>query len=162
MKRLSVPIKFKRLHEKAVLPKYGTPGAACVDLVATEIRWIDEDKVEVRYGFAYEVDPHYKLTVQPRSSFGHKGWFMANSPAQLDSDYRGEAMSKFQAIPVGIRQDPHTGKVLGFLYEDFPFKVGDRVTQCGLEVAIHGNWQETKEELSTTLRGEGGFGSTGK
>lgn len=160
MKRLSIPIEFKQLHEKAVLPKYQTPGACCVDLVATEIRYIDEDKVEVRYGFAYEIDPHYKLTIQPRSSFGHKGWIMQNSPAQLDSDYRGEAMSKFQAIPVSAKLDEYGN--IKFIYEEFPYKVGDRVTQCAIEVAIHGNWRVAKRELSHTLRGIGGFGSTGK
>src|SRR5687768_10101794 len=107
MARLAVPIKFKRLHEKAVIPQYQSHGAACVDLVATEIEYIDENKVIVKFGFAAEVPEGYKVNIQPRSSFTHKSWFMANTPGCIDSDYRGEWMAKFEAVPVSVKINQH-------------------------------------------------------
>lgn len=152
--RLAVPIKFQRLHDDAVIPKYATPGSACVDLVATDIEYVDENKVVVKYGFATEIPEEYKVFVMPRSSFTHKGWVMQNSPGVVDSDYRGEWMSKFEAIPVGVKDGI-------FLYENFPYKKGDRVAQCSIEVNIHMAYKEVKD-LSQTIRSTGGFGSTGK
>ena len=156
--RLAVPIKFKRLHPDAVIPKYATPGSACVDLVATEILYEDENKVLVKFGFSTEFSDGYKVILKPRSSFNHKGWVMQNSPGTVDSDYRGEWIVKFEAIPVGINQKM-SGAIL--TYPDFPYKKGDRIVQCEIEVNIHMAFKEVKD-LSETLRGEGGFGSTGK
>lgn len=152
--RLAVPIKFKRVHPDAVIPQYATPGSACVDLVATEVEYLEEDKVVVKYGFCTEFSEGYKVIVKPRSSFTHKGWVMQNSPGVVDSDYRGEWMSKFEAIPVGVKDGI-------LLYEDFPYKKGDRVAQCSIEVNIHMAYKEVKD-LSQTIRSTGGFGSTGK
>jgi len=160
MQRLAVPIKFKKLHKDAVVPEYATPGSACVDLVATEIEHIDENKVIVKFGFATEIKEGYKVIFQPRSSFTHKSWIMAYSPAQIDGDYRGEWMAKFEAIPVGVKLFPLTGGA-GLTYEDFPYKVGDRVVQASVEVNIHLKFL-LAHELSDTQRGEGGFGHTGK
>lgn len=152
--RLAVPIKFKKLHDDAVIPKHATPGSACVDLVATDIEYVEENKVVVKYGFATEIPEGYKVFVMPRSSFTHKGWVMQNSPGVIDSDYRGEWMSKFEAIPVGVKDGI-------LLYEDFPYKKGDRVAQCSIEVNIHMAYKEV-QDLSQTIRSTGGFGSTGK
>lgn len=162
--RLAVPIKFKKLHDDAVIPKHATPGSACVDLVATDIEYVEENKVVVKYGFATEIPEGYKVFVMPRSSFTHKGWVMQNSPGVIDSDYRGEWMSKFEAIPVAI--NPKGGIYQGdvcptLVYEDFPYKKGDRVAQCSIEVNIHMAYKEVKD-LSQTIRSTGGFGSTGK
>jgi len=158
MKRLAVPIKFKRIHKNAVIPQYATPGSACVDLVATEIIYEDENKVTVKYGFAAQIPDGYKVLIQPRSSFTHKSWVMANSPGQIDSDYRGEWMSKFEAIPVGVNSKM-SGTTLS--YEEFPYKVGDRIVQSSIEVNIHMKFIEV-EDLEDSIRGEGGFGHTGK
>jgi dUTP pyrophosphatase len=157
--RLAVPIKFKRLHKNAVIPQYATTGSACVDLVATEIDYIDENKVTVKFGFSAEIPESYKVNIQPRSSFTHKSWIMANSPGQVDSDYRGEWMTKFEAIPVG--QKDAGSSVGAFIYEDFPYKVGDRVVQASVEVNMHMKFVEVNE-LTDSIRGSGGFGSTGK
>ena len=152
--RLAVPIKFKKLHDDAVIPKHATPGSACVDLVATDIEYVEENKVVVKYGFATEIPEGYKVFVMPRSSFTHKGWVMQNSPGVIDSDYRGEWMSKFEAIPVGVKDGI-------LLYEDFPYKKGDRIVQASVEVNIHMAFREV-QDLSQTIRGTGGYGSTGK
>jgi dUTP pyrophosphatase len=157
--RLAVPIKFKRMHENAVIPQYATPGSACVDLVATEIIYEDENKVTVKFGFAAQIPEGYKVFIAPRSSFTHKSWFMANSPGQIDSDYRGEWMAKFEAVPVGLRDGMNT--IGPLVYEEFPYKVGDRVVQSSVEVNIHMKFIEV-EDLEDSIRGKGGFGHTGK
>lgn len=162
--RLAVPIKFKRIHKDAVIPQYQTQGAACVDLVATEVEYIEENKVLVKFGFAGQIPEGYKVFIAPRSSFTHKSWFMANSPGQIDSDYRGEWMAKFEAIPVAI--NPEGGMYKGvvcptLVYEPFPYKPGDRVVQASVEVNIHMAFKEV-EDLDDSIRGKGGFGHTGK
>lgn len=159
--RLAVPIKFKKLHKNAVIPEYQSDGAACVDLVATEIEYIDENKAIVKFGFASEIPPGYKVILKPRSSFSHKGWVMQNTPGTIDHDYRGEWIAKFEAIPVGLKLNTTTGVPMGFIYEDFPYKIGDRAIQSEVEVNIHMKFIEV-EDLSETKRGSGGFGSTGK
>lgn len=155
---LVVPIKYKIISLKFVEPKHATPGSACVDLVATEIEHIDENHVIVKYGFATEVPEGYKVHLTPRSSFCHKGWVMQNSPGVVDSDYRGEWMTKFEAIPQSVMLDEYGQPQL--IYSDFPYKVGDRVVQASVEVQIQSRWYA--DDLSETSRGEGGFGSTGK
>ena|SRR5688572_17281216 len=152
--RLAVPIKFKRIHKDAVIPQYQTQGAACVDLVATEVEYTEENKVLVKFGFAGQIPEGYKVFIAPRSSFTHKSWFMANSPGQIDSDYRGEWMAKFEAIPVGVKDDI-------LIYDVFPYKPGDRVVQASVEVNIHMAFKEV-EDLDDSIRGKGGFGHTGK
>lgn len=152
--KFPVTIKYKKLHDNAVIPEYQSYGAACVDLVATEIEYLDENKVIVHFGFATEIPHGYKVVMQPRSSFTHKSWFMANTPGQVDSDYRGEWIAKFEAIPVGVKEEK-------LLYEEFPFKPGDRVVQIYIEQCIRVQFRVVND-LSETWRGEGGFGSTGK
>jgi len=152
-------IKFKRLHDDAVLPTKGSMEAACHDLVITQIDHPDgQGTMIVKYGFSTEIEKGYKAVIVPRSSFTLKGWVMQNSPGQIDSDYRGEWMTKFEAIPqsIGVTyavKDPF------HKYSLFPYKIGDRVTQCYIEKVIDVKWEETKE-LEITERGAGGFGST--
>jgi dUTP pyrophosphatase len=157
--RLAVPVKFKQIHPNAVIPEYKTHGAACVDLVITEIEYIDEDRVIVKYGFAAEIPDGYKVTIQPRSSFTSEDWVMQNSPGIIDSDYRGEWITKFRAFP--IRLIVWGGEIKGLEYPPFPWKVGDRIVQASIDVNIHMKFKKV-EELSTTIRGEGSFGHTGK
>lgn len=160
--RLAVPIKFKKLHQDAVIPNYATPGSACVDLVATEIIYEEENKVTVKFGFAAEIAEGYKVLLQPRSSFTHKSWIMANSPGVVDSDYRGEWIAKFEALPIGIGPEGglHGGRPT-LVYDLFPYKVGDRIVQASVEVNIHMKFVEV-QDLADSIRGTGGFGSTGK
>ena len=151
-------IKFKKLHPNTVLPKLATPGSACVDLVATEVITEGLGKVTIKFGFATEIPQGYKICIAPRSSFSHKGWVLGNHLGIIDCDYRGEWMAKFQSIPT--RYDDSYG-IKMLMPEDFPYKVGDRVAQCWLEEVIALNFVEA-EELNDTVRGTGGFGSTGK
>ena len=149
-----ININIKKLHKDAVIPKITTIGAACKDVVATEIITdsLNNRFVTVKLGFSTEIPEGYKMCIAPRSSFTQKGWIMQNSPAQIDSDYRGEWMIKFEGLVVPIKTIPSIKK--------FPYKIGDRVAQIWLERVEEFQFKEV-QELSNTERGEGGFGSTG-
>ena len=151
-------IKFRRLNENAVVPVFATKGAACADVVATEIVKQDSYNVTVKLGFATEIPEGYKGVVVPRSSFTQKGWVMQNSPAQIDSDYRGEWMLKFQALTFDAISTRHN--LIDLLPEDFPYEVGDRVAQVYFEKVEQAEFVVV-DDLESTQRGEGGFGSTG-
>ena len=151
-------IKFRRLNENAVVPVFATKGAACADVVATEIVKQDSYNVTVKLGFATEIPEGYKGVVVPRSSFTQKGWVMQNSPAQIDSDYRGEWMLKFQSLTFDAVSTRHN--LIDLLPEDFPYEVGDRVAQVYFEKVERAEFVVV-DDLESTQRGEGGFGSTG-
>lgn len=161
-------VKIQKLHKDAVVPKIATEGAACVDVVATEIEYTPGGSVAiVKLGFSTEIPEGYKACLSPRSSFTKFNWVMQNSPAQIDSDYRGEWMLKFRAIAIPAKMISHTGygakaKAQPItLFTAFPYKVGDRVAQMWLEKVNKFEFEEV-ESLDTTERGEGRFGSTGK
>lgn len=151
-------IKFKKLHKLAVIPKQGSKYAACFDLVASSMEH-DDNIVKVGYGLALELPEGYKAVIVPRSSFSGENWIMANTPGQIDPDYRGELMSKFEAIPIHISEKFQNNHMLE--YACFPYKVGDRVAQLFIERIVEVEFEET-EKLTGTERGQGGFGSTGK
>ena len=141
-------VKIKKLHPEAKIPLKATKEAACADVYATEILKdeIQKYNVTVKLGFSTEIPNGYKGIIVPRSSFTHKGWVMQNSPAQIDSDYRGEWMIKFESLDD---------------YLPFPYKVGDRVAQIFFEKVVDYEFEEVTE-VAVSERGEGGFGSTGK
>lgn len=150
-----IKIKIKKLYLDTVLPKKGSEHAACYDVVAREIINMDNGKIIVKLGFATDIPNGYKGVVVPRSSFTQKGWVMQNSPGQIDADYRGEWMIKFQALPYNSPESKYP------IYMKFPYKKGDRCAQIFFEKVESIYWEE-KEELNDTVRNHGGFGSTGK
>jgi len=148
-------IKIKRLHEDVKLPTRGSTEAACFDLYAYDINSLKDNVMEVSYGISLEIPKGYKAVIVPRSSFTGLGWIMANSPAQIDSDYRGELKSRFQGFMYPKSAYEHA------MSRPFPYYIGDRCAQLYIEKVIDIDFIET-EELSETERGELGFGSTGK
>ena len=154
-------IKIQKLHEDAKLPKIGSPGAACVDLVATKIYVDDKNHLAtVHLGFATAIPEGYKMVITPMSSFTQKGWVLQNSPGIIDSDYRGEWMLKFEAVPQNIRPTTFTA-IFKIDYLPFPYNIGDRVAQVSLEKVNTFQWDPVVE-LEESERGKGGFGSTGE
>lgn len=146
MKKVNLKIK---LTNGATMPFYATEGAACFDIVARYISYADGGVVVVHTGLFFEIPEGYKLTVQPRSSFTGSNWILQNSPAQIDSDYRGELMLKFKYIGFG-----YSGE------SDFLYKEGDRCAQAAIDEVIQAEFT-LASELTETSRGTGGFGSTG-
>lgn len=158
-------IRFTKLDEKAVVPRYGDSGAACFDLTVTRIDHFGDNKAVLHFGLAVEIPEGYKLLLVPRSSFTHKGWLMANAPGQIDASYRGELQMRLEAIPTVIEELLCHGDgdetYFRMIYPPLPFKVGDRAAQAYPEKVIQAQFQEV-DTLSETARGLGGFGSTGR
>lgn len=144
-------VKFKRLRPNAVLPKYQTPGAAGMDLHACfegdvkGVHLMVDMVLAIPTGLAIEVPPGYEAQVRPRSGLAAKEHItVLNTPGTIDSDYRGEV------------------KVLLINYgpKDRWFENGDRIAQLVIAPVAQAEVVEVAE-LSDTVRGAGGFGSTG-
>lgn len=137
-------VKIKKLHPDAVIPQYAKPGDAGLDLVAVVETW-NEDNSMVTYdtGLAIEIPDGYVGLVFPRSSISKTVLSLSNSVGVIDSGYRGPIMFKFRY--------PEEGPV---------YDTGDRVAQLIIMPYPQIEFEEV-EELSSTERGEGGFGSTG-
>ena len=138
-------VLFKKLHPEAVKPKFGKPGDAGADLVAT-VAWATESQIVYGTGLAVEIPEGMVGLVFPRSSVRNYALSMANSVGVIDSGYRGEIMVTFN-----IKTSHNTREL---------YKIGDRIAQLVIVPVPLIQYVETKE-LSETSRGEGGHGSTG-
>jgi dUTP pyrophosphatase len=139
-------VKFKKLHADAQIPKYQTAGAAGLDLVACNddvVTIFPDAVVAIPVGLAIELPKGFEAQVRPRSGLSLKGVAVANSPGTIDEDFRGE-------ICVIIRNHGKT----------FIVRKGDRIAQLVIARAVQAEVVEMSE-LSDTVRGAAGFGSTG-
>lgn len=143
-------LKFKRLKSGAKTPFRATDGAAAADLFAL----CDEDiiiksgeRALVPTGIAIELpSSEYVALIFARSGLAIKhGLTLSNAVGVIDSDYRGE-------ICVGLVNLSKT---------DYTVKNGERIAQLAVMPVVLFDMQEV-DELSSTNRGDGGFGSTGK
>jgi dUTP pyrophosphatase len=132
------------------LPAYQTRGAAGMDLRAA----VDDDatltllpgkRELVSTGFIFEIPEGYEGQVRPRSGLAYKhGITCLNSPGTVDSDYRGEV----KVLLINLGEEP------------FEITRGMRIAQMVIAPSIQARIFETAE-VSETIRGAGGFGSTG-
>ena len=138
-------IKWKRLKAGAQLPKKSTSGAAGFDCYLPEtFPPLGHGEVRiVPLGFSVEIPEGYAMRLVPRSGLASKGLLIPNSPALIDSDYRGEV-----------------GVILVSIGGVFPLNVGDRICQMTFEQVPDVSF-EIVDEISETERGEGGFGHSG-
>jgi len=143
-------MRIKKLNENAVIPSYGSEFSAGADLYAL----LDKEKEEiaphetllVHTGLSFEIPEGYVGLVFARSSLGTKrGLAPANKVGVIDSDYRGEVMVSLHNHSNIIQQVEN----------------GERIAQIAFVPFLKAEFEEC-DELSDTLRGEGGFGSTGK
>jgi dUTP pyrophosphatase len=144
------PILIKVFSEsKHPLPEYETSGASGMDLRANEEKKIyPGEVVTVGTGLYVEMAPALEMQIRPRSGLSLKTKLrVANTPGTIDSCYRGEIKVIFE----------NTGN------EPIIVKDGDRIAQAVLVPILKCRWKQvdTKDNLSETDRGEGGFGSTG-
>lgn len=140
-------VRVKKLHEDAVIPAYGKPGDAGLDLTATSIEKDSYGNVVYGTGLAIEIPEGYVGLIFPRSSNSKTDLYLTNHVGVVDSGYRGEIMFKFRANPS--------------LINAVIYQVGDRVGQLIIIPYPQIELVEA-DELSDSERGEGGFGSTGK
>ena len=180
-------VKIKRLHPDAVIPKYSKSGDAGMDLTATSKNF-DSNTGCIIYGtgIAVEIPEGYVGLVFPRSSVYKTEQDLTNCVGVIDSGYRGEikAVFKTRNISVAPRKLIHrmccclfgasfykwyskkTGKGISVISanhfsNDSNYKVGDRIAQLIIMPYPKVTFAES-EELSSTERGEGGYGSTGR
>ena len=129
------------------LPARATAGAAGMDVVAAEeVVIAPGTRGVVPTGFAIAVPEGYEVQLRPRSGLAFKsGVTLPNTPATIDSDYRGEI-----------------GVILANLGEDsYRVQRGDRIAQLVIAPVVRATWAVT-ERLPSSERATGGFGSTGR
>ena len=144
-----VKIFIKKLKPSVKLPSYRTNGASGMDLMAFIDKPIELKQGKsclVPTGLSVAFSKEYEIQIRPRSGLAAKNNItVLNTPGTIDSDYRGEL------------------KIILFNHgnENFIINNNDRIAQMVLTPIIKMELEETKD-LPETIRGEGGFGSTGK
>lgn len=145
-----------------VLPEYSTLGASGMDVrawkystlksLSTSLDFPEDgymlypfERILVKTGIHMEIPDGYEIQIRPRSGLALKhGVTVVNSPGTIDADYRGEV----GVILINLNNDP------------FIIKKGDRIAQLVLQKVEKANFNVV-EELSDTVRGQGGYNSTG-
>jgi dUTP pyrophosphatase len=144
-----VKILIKKLDPAAELPSYKTTGASGMDLMACikqSIKLAPKTSCLVSTGLSVAFSEEYEIQIRPRSGLAAKNKIsVLNTPGTIDSDYRGEI------------------KIILFNHgsQDFTINNKDRVAQMIL-APVHKMNLEEVDNLPTSIRGKGGFGSTGK
>ena len=138
-------IKFKKLHEDAILPTKGTDASVGHDLYALEDCLVtNRSTAFIPTGLSVELPPNVEMQIRMRSGLGKKGLMLPNGVGTIDPDYRGQIMM----MMVNAYDIP------------FQIKKGDRVAQGLFTTKLPYELEEVFE-ISETDRGAGGFGSTG-
>ena len=144
-----VKVLIKKLNSSIQLPSYKTDGASGMDLMANIDKSIELKPGEsclIPTGLSVAFPKEYEIQIRPRSGLAAKNNIsVLNTPGTIDSDYRGEI------------------KVILFNHGKKNFKISnnDRIAQMILTPVIKMDLEETNK-LPESMRGEGGFGSTGK
>jgi len=144
-----VKILIKKLSSDVKLPSYKTSGASGMDLMAyikSPVTIKPKTSELISTGLSVAFSEEYEIQIRPRSGLAAKNNIsVLNTPGTIDSDYRGEL------------------KVIIYNHgsQDFIVNNNDRIAQMILTPVIKMELQETNE-LPESVRGEGGFGSTGK
>ena len=144
-----VKILIKKTSKEVITPKYKTAGSSGVDLSA----FLDKEVVIkpnssdlIPTGLQVAIPEEFEIQIRPRSGLAAKESIgVLNSPGTIDSDYRGE---------LKIILFNHSNK-------DFIINNGDRIAQMVLVPILKMEFEEV-DSLPDTVRGQGGFGSTGK
>ncbi len=141
-------VKFKKLNDNAHIPTYGSPYAAGADLYSSESETVipPHTTVFIGTGLAMEIPDGYMGLIFARSGLSCKRHLApANKVGVVDSDYRGE-------VKVALHNHSDEAQKID---------AGERIAQLVITPFLAVNFEES-DELDDTLRGEGGFGSTGK
>jgi dUTP pyrophosphatase len=141
-------IRIQRIHPAAILPSYahGPSEDAGMDLHAVEDVTLEPGVAQlVPTGLTIEVPPGHEAQVRPRSGLALKhGITMPNAPGTIDPGYRGE----IRVILLNLGREPYT------------VHAGDRIAQMIVARYEAVEWQESS--LADSIRGAGGFGSSGR
>ncbi len=141
-------IAVKKLDERAVLPTYGSEFAAGADLYAVtdgDVEILPNETKLIKTGLALEIPQGYAGLIYARSGLASKrGLAPANKVGVVDADYRGEVM-------VALHNHSNLSQKIS---------AGERIAQLVVAPFLKAEFTAV-DELSDTVRGEGGFGSTG-
>ena len=144
-----VKVLIKKLDPEVKIPSYKTTGASGMDLMAfikQPIKLAPKSSCLVPTGLSVAFSSDYEIQIRPRSGLAAKNNIsVLNTPGTIDSDYRGEI------------------KIILFNHGSYEFIINnkDRIAQMILMPVYKMDLEEV-ENLPDTLRGKGGFGSTGK
>ena len=144
-----VKVLVKKLHSNVKIPLYKTEGASGMDLMAfvkESINIKPQTSELIPTGLAFAFSEKYEIQIRPRSGLAAKNNIsVLNTPGTIDSDYRGEI------------------KVIIYNHgsENFLINNGDRIAQMILTPVLKMELEEVNN-LPKSIRGKGGFGSTGK
>ena len=142
-------IQIKRLNSEVKIPSYKTQGSSGMDLMAflkNPVTIKPKSSELISTGIAVAIPEDTEIQIRPRSGLAAKSNIsVLNTPGTIDSDYRGEL------------------KIILFNHsaDDFVVNNGDRIAQMVLMPVLKASFEEV-ENLPNTIRGTGGFGSTGK
>lgn len=162
-------VRFKKLHPDAVVPFKTYPEDFCYDVVATSEQEIAPNVWKYGIGLAFEIQGkpddlvvedefgkellriqqdrkvNVSLDLRPRSSIWKTGMVLSNAVGTIDELYRGEVSAVFYHVFPGMPR----------------YRVGDRIGQIKLGFTLPIEFEKV-DELGRTLRGDGGYGSTGR
>ena len=144
-----IKVLIKKLNQKAIIPTYKTSGSSGLDLTAlieSKIIIPSKKSALISTGLSIAIPEDTEVQIRPRSGLAAKSNItVLNTPGTIDSDYRGEL------------------KIILFNHGDKEFVVnnGDRIAQMVLMPILKIEFEEV-DNLPKTIRGSGGFGSTGK
>lgn len=188
----NVNVKVWREDKSVPLPTYGKEGDACCDIYAKSIEYDTErDRFIIHTGLHFALPDEYEMEIRPRSSNTKTDVYLPNSVGTLDSGYRGELLvifknrtsrqliriisnfgNAFNNIVTRVKYENAYSSITNARLqfnklhevEGCPYKEGDRICQLLVRRREKITWDEveTLEELGSTERGVGGFGSTGK
>ena len=140
-------IKVKKLRDDAVIPAKAHPTDAGYHLTAVWSGWNNATQTtEYGFGLSFEIPEGYVGLVFPRSSIYRKDLFLTNAVGVIDAGYRGEVTAKFKSTSQRLPTS---------------YNVGDRVAQL-IVIPIPEIEFVEADKLSDTVRGAGGYGSTGE
>lgn len=142
-------VKVKKLNERAVIPYKTYERDFCYDVVATSCEEVAPNIYKYGIGLAFQVEPNsfevFSLDFRPRSSVWKTGMVLSNCVGTIDEPYRGEVSAVFYHVMPNLPK----------------YEVGDRIGQIKIGTTFPIDFVEV-DELDSTERNAGGFGSTGK
>lgn len=155
-----VQLKVKLLDPEAKVPGYAKPGDAAMDLTAIDdgVNTLSGDGFfyrEYRTGLAFEIPEGHVGYIFPRSSISNTALSLTNAVGVIDSGYRGEVRFRFRIDPIPQLMTPTGTQPQAKVY-----KKGDRIGQL-IVMPIPYVAVTIVDDLSTSERGTGGFGSSG-